>query len=841
MFQIALELKKKEIEKAIELQKDSQDVAEEQVEMCKESKPNGSVNRLASDNLESEVFIENEKSSPEEPIYSDVISVSEDKVYNQSDATQVPNTPLDSVCTTDNLLDLQFEMDTLQQGITQMEYSIASVASLGFGINFSEDDNSVSSGSSFVMTPRKYDRLSSLYHETLSLSSRSSSTSDYNMYSQDSKLEDMDSSIKSSEVFSNMPSTPPPPPPPLPQQPPPSLDNEESPVCSADPPAVNVDLAVSTDDPPSCSTADPCVLSITTDRYAVFLEDIDSLPSVFDNPKIVSFKGDILPPESELFKNGETKEDSSNDVNSEGSDSLKSASTSVFAELDPLGNHPYVDKKEFFYEIKNPPKKVLKELAGDTYDSIDSIPESETAPSVLYLNGSKEVPLSENPSNPFIRCEETLPCPPKLPPKRSFSVSSPVPFLPAQSVPSTEELPSDNKNPFNPFLSSGDVSDLPPPSSPPPPPPPPRLPTKGGDPVYSVSPPPRPPSRTCATPTPPLPRRKTPLSCASRAWYSFDQDVMPAWSTQSLTAAQENGFPPSSPPLPVPSRKIPQNKMDSPVHTSYSASSSPAAARRVLNRSPLLSNPVTSMELSNSLQANGTCSPQKVFSRHMSVMQELHVEKLTSRDNSPNFPLNTYMESSPKPSAPVKDTTDLVQSSIHSPPLPPKSISRPRPSPTKKMLSLASTSQSSSNSSVSDGFSDSLSTSSLRCMGMEGSRSDSASEFLFQNTSNSQSDDIFSASDSSSTQMQSQASENGHEGTTVTASSTSPDSIFRRLSDPFDDDFFRSLPKKSPDTNGTPTSSITEDMPCTNGFDEECKDSEVPPHAQVNKLKKEIS
>ncbi|KAF4525992.1 hypothetical protein B566_EDAN000784 [Ephemera danica] len=40
----------------------------------------------------------------------------------------------------------------------------------------------------------------------------------------------------------------------------------------------------------------------------------------------------------------------------------------VFTELDPLGtgkSRPYVDKKDFFQELKNPPKKVLKELAGE--------------------------------------------------------------------------------------------------------------------------------------------------------------------------------------------------------------------------------------------------------------------------------------------------------------------------------------------------------------------------------------------------------------------------------------------------------------------------------------------
>lgn len=44
-----------------------------------------------------------------------------------------------------------------------------------------------------------------------------------------------------------------------------------------------------------------------------------------------------------------------------------SASSDVFTELDPLGTgkiKPYVDKKYFFQDLKNPPKKILRELSG---------------------------------------------------------------------------------------------------------------------------------------------------------------------------------------------------------------------------------------------------------------------------------------------------------------------------------------------------------------------------------------------------------------------------------------------------------------------------------------------
>lgn len=47
----------------------------------------------------------------------------------------------------------------------------------------------------------------------------------------------------------------------------------------------------------------------------------------------------------------------------------------VFTELDPLGtgrSKPYVDKKLFFQELKNPPKKVLKDLVPTTQSVVET-------------------------------------------------------------------------------------------------------------------------------------------------------------------------------------------------------------------------------------------------------------------------------------------------------------------------------------------------------------------------------------------------------------------------------------------------------------------------------------
>ncbi|KAK6624913.1 hypothetical protein RUM44_011777 [Polyplax serrata] len=59
----------------------------------------------------------------------------------------------------------------------------------------------------------------------------------------------------------------------------------------------------------------------------------------------------------------------SSGFDSEQADGKKSPiRTDLFTELDPLGTgrvKPYVDKKDFFQELKNPPKKLLKEMIGD--------------------------------------------------------------------------------------------------------------------------------------------------------------------------------------------------------------------------------------------------------------------------------------------------------------------------------------------------------------------------------------------------------------------------------------------------------------------------------------------
>ncbi|KFM62876.1 Protein disabled, partial [Stegodyphus mimosarum] len=201
LFLAALELKKKEIEKAKETQND--EVQDDQQD-TKKSISNGSAEAPVSNTVPIENGIDRSQNHiSHELLYSNTVSLPEESI----DGTPQTKTP-ETESAVDTLLDLQFEMDTLQKGISQMDHSIASAASQSFGFSFSEDDISESSSSSVPTTFQlKLDKLSSLYHETLSMSSRSSSTSDYNAFASEIKSEDTetvkDVSVSSIGVIPN--------------------------------------------------------------------------------------------------------------------------------------------------------------------------------------------------------------------------------------------------------------------------------------------------------------------------------------------------------------------------------------------------------------------------------------------------------------------------------------------------------------------------------------------------------------------------------------------------------------------------------------------------------------
>ncbi|XP_050073184.1 protein disabled [Anopheles maculipalpis] len=68
-----------------------------------------------------------------------------------------------------------------------------------------------------------------------------------------------------------------------------------------------------------------------------------------------------------------------------------SSYTDVFTDLDPLGTgkiKPYIDKKYFFQELKNPPKKVLKDLSGKESTFNANFAPEDHAASLANLTGS---------------------------------------------------------------------------------------------------------------------------------------------------------------------------------------------------------------------------------------------------------------------------------------------------------------------------------------------------------------------------------------------------------------------------------------------------------------------
>lgn len=96
----------------------------------------------------------------------------------------------------------------------------------------------------------------------------------------------------------------------------------------------------------------------------------------------------------------------------------------VFTELDPLGtgrSKPYVDRKDFFQELKNPPKKVLKDLVTEA-------PASE-ANAPLFQATFETVSSSVNASDGVESTGKTV-----LPPTDPVTVKSSVPITSATTL-----------------------------------------------------------------------------------------------------------------------------------------------------------------------------------------------------------------------------------------------------------------------------------------------------------------------------------------------------------------------------------------------------------------------
>lgn len=99
--------------------------------------------------------------------------------------------------------------------------------------------------------------------------------------------------------------------------------------------------------------------------------------------------------------NSQKSFDDSNNLNN----SSKSELIHAFTDLDPLGTKPYVDKKYFFHDLKNPPKKLLKDLSEpeSIFDAHFSPQKSSRNSSGLSLDSNSRTPGvgSEKVIDPF--------------------------------------------------------------------------------------------------------------------------------------------------------------------------------------------------------------------------------------------------------------------------------------------------------------------------------------------------------------------------------------------------------------------------------------------------------
>lgn len=231
----------------------------------------------------------------------------------------------------------------------------------------------------------------------------------------------------------------------------------------------------------------------------------------------------------------------------------------AFSDLDPLGkNRPYIDKKDFFHDVKNPPKKVLKDLIAENTFAVPEF-DSQVGETITYQDEPPSCPPSH--------------APPPLPPQFFHrSLTSPTASLEdasmvGSSASSTSSVGSDAPSPVSEVL------------LPPPPPPPPR--PHANFPAFLPPPPPLPPKHG-----------------SSHSSRSSDGSSSPT-----------SDFPPeigrlnammSSPPIPIPTRRGRMSFVSS-SSTSMSSSSSSSSAQHggILYNTPSMLNGNTQSDPNN--------------------------------------------------------------------------------------------------------------------------------------------------------------------------------------------------------------------------------------------------
>ncbi|XP_035910047.1 protein disabled isoform X1 [Anopheles stephensi] len=238
-----------------------------------------------------------------------------------------------------DLVDLEQELSCIQRGITQMERITPSE---GPGKSVLDDDPF---GDSFANIPPSYNLLpppeSSKRHQK------------QQTHRSNENLPTMESSPAVS-------STPPPmPAPPIPTQPSASTSGGGGGSATSAASHSASAAAGSNSNPPSAQQGAGAAGGGSTLTSSNSVQNDDWLNSP---PNTSRFD-----PEPARYSDEPKNSDESGKPPQSGGAAQPSSYTDVFTDLDPLGTgkiKPYIDKKYFFQELKNPPKKVLKDLSG---------------------------------------------------------------------------------------------------------------------------------------------------------------------------------------------------------------------------------------------------------------------------------------------------------------------------------------------------------------------------------------------------------------------------------------------------------------------------------------------
>uniref|UniRef100_A0A182MKU7 PID domain-containing protein n=1 Tax=Anopheles culicifacies TaxID=139723 RepID=A0A182MKU7_9DIPT len=260
-----------------------------------------------------------------------------------------------------DLVDLEQELSCIQRGITQMERITPSE---GPGKSVLDDDPF---GDSFANIPPSYNLLPP---------PESSKRHQKQTHRSNENLPTMESSPAVS-------STPPPmPAPPIPTQPS-AASNDATAAASHSSTAAS---RSNNNPPPSQSVGG----STLTSSNSVQNDDWLNSP-----PNTSRFD-----PEPARYSDEPKNSDDSGKTPQSSGAAQPSSYTDVFTDLDPLGTgkiKPYIDKKYFFQELKNPPKKVLKDLSGkESTFNANFAAEDQTSSQMLQQNLAGSATLNAN-------------------------------------------------------------------------------------------------------------------------------------------------------------------------------------------------------------------------------------------------------------------------------------------------------------------------------------------------------------------------------------------------------------------------------------------------------------